>query len=136
MYKCKSLSRYVKGFGMDETKEGNDFQSVVSFISLFGNQMTFAGLLYSFYEEQETKLDADDCEFIKAINLYYRKRYGITYDVLVIPEGGNERFEKEMMKDKGKPNDVFSKISEVYAPAVMRKETAVEKRMIVKGEKS
>jgi len=136
MYKCKTLSEYIRIIGMDKTKEGNDFQSVVSFISLFGNETTFADLLYRLYEQAATALDADDYEFIKAINIYYRKRYNITFDALVIPEGENGKYDKEMMKDREKPNDVFSRFSEVYAPAVMRNEKAVEKRMIVKGEKS
>ena len=51
MYKCKNLNGHVKYFGMDATKEGNDYQSVVSFINLFGSEITFASLLYRFYEE-------------------------------------------------------------------------------------
>ena len=137
MYKCKNLNGHVKYFGMDATKEGNDYQSVVSFINLFGSEITFASLLYRFYEEVSKVLDEDDYEFIKAINRFYRECCGSPFDVLVIPESGNEKFDKEIMKDKDKPNDVFSRFSEVYAPAVMRGGgNGIARKMLVKGEKS
>ena len=137
MYKCKNLNAYVQTFGMDATKEGNDYQSVVSFINLFGNETSFATLLYQFYEEASKVLEVYDYEFIKAINSYYREYFGFPFDILVIPESKNGKFDKEIMKDKDKPNDVFSRFSEVYAPAVMRKSgNGIETKMLVKGEKS
>ena len=137
MYKCKNLNAYVQTFGMDATKEGNDYQSVVSFINLFGNETSFATLLYQFYEEASKVLEVYDYEFIKAINSYYREYFGLPFDILVIPESKNGKFDKEIMKDKDKPNDVFSRFSEVYAPAVMRKSgNGIETKMLVKGEKS
>lgn len=137
MYKCKNLNTYVKTFGMDANKEGKDYQSVVSFINLLGSGTTFAPLLYNFYENVLKVLDKYDYEFIKAINSYYREYFGVPFDILIIPE--NEKFDKEIMKDKDKPGNVFSRFSEVYAPAVMRdgtKGTGVFMKMIVKGEKS
>ena len=136
MYKCESLQEYVKAFGMDVNKKGNDMQSVVSFVSLFGNQTTFAPLLYQFYENNGKVLDDDDYAFIDEVNCYYKKTYGFEYDILVLPENSSGRFDKEFMKDKENPNSPFMRYSEVYTPAVMRDQKNVEKRMVVKGEKS
>ena len=134
MYKCKTLQDYIKGFGMEVSKDGNDIQSMISFIGVFGNQTTFAPMLYQFYENEAIALDDDDLTFIEEVNNYYKEMYGLPYDVLIVPEGESDKFDKNIMRDLNKPNEPFMRFSEVYTPAIMRDQRNVEKRMIVKGE--
>ena len=91
-------------------------------------------MLYQFYENEAIALDDDDLTFIEEVNNYYKEMYGLPYDVLIVPEGESDKFDKNIMRDLNKPNEPFMRFSEVYTPAIMRDQRNVEKRMIVKGE--
>ena len=140
MYQCDSLKPLIEGFGMDVSKNATDYKSVLSFVGMLGNELTFAAYLYNFWDGLKSTngnrkaLDRNDYKFIDALNQYYEEIYGLGYDIIYYPQGSDNRFNKELMKDIESSNRVFQRYSDVYVPAVMRDGSHVEKMMKVKGE--
>lgn len=133
MYRCQNLAEMVEDFGMDISKGAEDFQSVIGFVGMLGNEYTFPPLVYRYWGD--FVLDENDIAFIDVVNQYYKEYLQLDYDILWYPTDEEKKFDKEKMKDKESPTSPFRHYSEVYAPAVMRDADKILFPATVKGER-
>jgi len=129
------LRKLMTGFGISFGDSRKVFISdMINFVRMIGNGVSFTDILYSYLEEKNSELGENERIFITELNLFYRKVYGLNYDVVLMPDSKlDNRFDKLTMKDNVKRNDVFKYYSAVYVPAILRKQNNIEKRAIVKA---
>ena len=127
------LRKLMQGFGICFGTNRKDYIfDMISFIRMIGNGVTFADILYSYLEENCVELGENEQLFITELNQFYRKVYGLHYDVVLLPNPKlDNKFDKNTMKDNINRNGVFKYYSAVYVPAVFRNQNNIEKRAIV-----
>lgn len=125
----------MKGFGVKGSSGKSKIESMICFVRMIGNGVTFADILYVYLEQKRVCLGESERNIIDAVNFYYKKTYALSYEVLLFPNQGiDSKFDKSIMKDINVRNGVFKEYTDVYTPAVMRDSKKIEKRALVKGK--
>lgn len=111
---------------------------IIKFISIVGNEFKFAIDIYTEMKKSKSisKMPIDDSEknVIELINNFYKSSKNIEYDILVIPNFPDNKFNKVYLKDFDKPAATDFKFFEcVYVPVVMKDEKNAAFHAVVKG---
>lgn len=144
IYACMALKAFIEENGLGSEVS---LETTLQFIRCIGDDYGFAARIHHAFAVYKREIQEPvmprEVEVYKAINTYYRKMKGISYDIFMFPNGlsvddrfceGME-FDKEEVKDMmSEESDGFKTIRCVFVPVLKDAKGNTAAKGIVKGD--